>query len=479
MSGVLAIDAYQMTTLVAHADSGRLDQRLAMAFFFRKLPAHRNAVLFVGLRQILEHCENLRFEREDLDALEAHPLLGPALAAHPAVMHALRALDGFEGMIDALPEGTLAFAGPGLRQDGTPFVVDGTRVALYTPLLQVETNMVLAKLIETPWLCRINHASMVASKAARVVTAAAGRPVHEFGQRRTHADEAVDAAYAAWIAGCAATSNLRAAQRWGIPAQGTMDHFMVQAAEQPGSTTADSERAAFASFARAFPDASVLLVDTYDTLRGIRHAVEATAGRLAGVRLDSSVTPPLVGQARRLLDELGAPAAKIFVSDGLDEYRVAELAAAGADGFGVGENITCVPDAATGVGAVAKVVVNGYGKITMKLARGSGKATLPGRLQAYRFADHDLIATAEEPPPAGGTALLEPVWRGRAAVGTGREPIAVARERAARGLAALPAHLRGLATDHGRPFPLVVSDALAARIETCVQGTIAAPENRP
>ena len=94
--------------------------------------------------------------------------------------------------------------------------------------------MLEAKLIETPWLSSINHASMVASKAARIVLAAAGRPVLEFGQRRTHPDEAVDASYAAWIAGCAATSNLRASQRWGVPAQGTMDHFMVQAAEQPG-----------------------------------------------------------------------------------------------------------------------------------------------------------------------------------------------------------------------------------------------------
>jgi nicotinate phosphoribosyltransferase len=344
----------------------------------------------------------------------------------------------------------------------------------------VTTGMLEAKLIETPWLSSINHASMVASKAARIVLAAAGKPVLEFGQRRTHPDEAVDASYAAWIAGCAATSNVRASQRWGVPAQGTMDHFMIQAAEQPGVSTDVSERGAFAAFAAAFPTDSTLLVDTYDTMRGIRNAVIATDGKLAGVRLDSNVTPQLVRESRALLDALGAPRAKIFVSDGLDERRVAELAAAGADGFGVGENITCVPDAATGVGAVAKVIVNGYGRITMKLARGSGKATLPGMLQAYRFSDHDLIATAEEPPPAGGRALLEPVWRDRTPIGAGREPASAVRARVAAQLAGLPAHLRGMDITHGQPWPLVVSDALAARIEACVAQAHLAPEpSRP
>ena len=120
-----------------------------------------------------------------------------------------------------------------------------------------------------------------------------------------------------------------------------------------------------------------MLVDTYATEDGIRHAVEATGGKLTGVRLDSNVTPATVARARQLLDELGAQQAQIIVSDGLDEYRVAQLD--GADGYGVGENITCSPDAAVGIGAVAKLTVNGYGKLTMKLARGTGKATLAGR----------------------------------------------------------------------------------------------------
>ncbi len=469
MSDTLGVDAYQLMTLVAHFDAERLEQRLAMAFFFRKLPHERNFVVFCGLRQVLEHAQSMRFSPEDLGTLSGHPLLGPAIAARPALLRKLQDFDGFRGDIDGLPEGTLAFAGPGLRETGEPFTILGTRVQLYTPLLQIVTGMLEAKLVETPWLSSINHASMVASKAARIVIAAAGKPVLEFGQRRTHPDEAVDASYAAWIAGCTATSNVRASQRWGVPAQGTMDHFMVQAAERPGVATDVSERAAFAEFARAFPDASTLLVDTYDTTRGIKNAVLATEGKLTGIRLDSNVTPATVKQARAQLDSLGARQAKIFVSDGLDEHRVAELASAGADGFGVGENITCVPDASTGVGAVAKVIVNGYGRITMKLARGSGKATLPGKLQAYRFSDHDLVATAEESPPSGGRALLEPLWRERGPVGTAREPAAAVRARAAAQIAGLPAHLRKLEVAREQAWPLVVSNALASRIETCIE----------
>lgn len=467
MSDTLALDAYQLTTLVGHADEGRLEHSLAMAFFFRRMPRERNYVVFCGLRQLLEHAAAMRFDAADLAFLRDHPQLGPALATRPALVRALEAVDGFDGELDGLPEGTLAYAGPASRTGGEHFTVAGARVTIYTPLVQARTDLLRAKLIETPWLSRINHASMVASKAARVATAAAGRPVFEFGQRRTHPHAAIDASYAAYIGGCAGTSNLLAMQRWGVPASGTMDHFAVQAAERPGVPVVVTERETFAALARAFPGAT-FLVDTYDTMRGVRVAVEASGGKLAGVRLDSSVTPELVTSVRALLIELGAPDAKILVSDGLDEHRVAALRAAGADAFGVGENIACVPDAATGVGAVAKVIVNGYGKITMKLAKGSGKATLPGHLQVYRFADHDVVATAEEAPP-GGTPLLVPLWRGRKAVAqVAGETITATRARTAAGIAALPEHLRALKTDHGKPWPLVVSDALAARITHCV-----------
>jgi nicotinate phosphoribosyltransferase len=462
----LTVDAYQLTTLVAHADAGRLDQRLAMAFFLRKLPKNRNYVVFAGLRQILEHAASMRVDPDEVATLLRHPLLGPALSARPAIVDALRELDGFDGTIDALPEGTLVFAGPGLRTDGTPFIVAGTQVQLYAPFLQVRTDMLRCKLIETPWLGRINHLSMVASKAARVVTAANGKAVLEFGARRTHPAAAIDASYASYLAGATASSNIAAELRWGVPTTGTMDHFFVQSAERDDLGRADSERQAFRAFHRAFPHASIVLVDTYDVWSGIRHAVEATDGKLSGVRLDSNVTPETAQRARALLDELGAREAKIICSDGLDEYRVRGLEPY-VDGFGVGENISCSPDAPVGVGAVAKVVVNGYGEITMKLARGSGKATLPGILQVWRYADHDLVALDGEATPPGGRALLQPVWRGRAPVGE-LPSLEAARANVRRQIDELPPELRALEPAE-RPRPMVASDGLAALVEREVE----------
>ena len=464
-AATLSVDAYQLTTLLAHAEAGRLEQQLSMAFFFRKLPKQRNYVVFCGLRQILQHAAQMRLDESELRTLIDHPIIGPALAAHPVVLASLRALDGFAGEIDALPEGTLAFAGPGLRTDGKPLLAAGTPIQLYTPLLQVRTDLTRCKLIETPWLGRINYLSMVASKAARVVDVAQGKTVLELGARRTHPDASVDAAYAAYLAGASGTSNLGAQHRYGVPAAGTMDHFYVQAAERPGESVVQSETDAFALFARVFPTSATLLVDTYDTERGIRHAAAATGGKLRGIRLDSNVTPETVVAARRSLTELGAPHAQIFVSDGLDEFRVRALAGV-ADGFGVGENITCSPDAATGVGAVAKVVVNGYGKVTMKVARGSGKATLPGELQVYRFADHDLIALHDEPAPSGGRPLLQPVWRGQAPV-TELPRIDESRAQVRAQIEALPPSVRAL-EPAATPFALVASDRLAERIDTLV-----------
>jgi nicotinate phosphoribosyltransferase len=456
--GTFGIDAYQLTTLVAHADEGRLGHAVSMAFFFRRMPPSRAYVVFCGRRQILEHAAHMKLGRDELEALEAHPTLGPALRARPALRDALASVDGFSGEIDAMPEGTLAFAGPAVRTDGAPLDVAGARLVVYTPLLRVRTDMVRAKLIETPWLGYLNYMSMVASKAARVVAAAGGKTVLEFGQRRTHPAAALDATYAAYVAGVSASSNMAAYERYGIPATGTMDHFAIQASERPDWPRAEAERDFFRAYSAAFGGPTTMLVDTYDTEGGIRHAVEATAGKLAAIRIDSNVTPESIARARALLAELGAPHVRIYVSDGLDEHRVRELASV-ADGFGVGENITCSPDAATGIGAVAKLVVNGYGKVTMKLSKGSGKATLPGEIQAYRFRDHDLVALADEPAPSGGRPLLEPAWRGRAPVSE-LAKLDETRAHVRAQIEALPDELKTLA-----PRPpertLVASDALA------------------
>jgi nicotinate phosphoribosyltransferase len=472
-TATLGIDAYQLTTLLTHADEERLDQEVSMAFFFRRMPKNRAFVLFSGLRRILEHAEQMRIDEGELDALKHHSAIGPALAARAEVVERLRALRGFVGSIDAMPEGSTAFAGPAARTDGSPLMIAGSPLSIYTPLLQVKTDMLRAKLIETPWLGYANHMSMVASKAARVVLAARGKSVMEFGQRRTHPAAALDATWAAWVAGIHATSNVAAFARWGITATGTMDHFAIQASERAGVSRSETERGFFAAYAKTFAGLpTTMLVDTYDTDRGIRHAVEAAKeqGGLGAVRIDSNVTPESMVRARKLLEELGSPQTKIYVSDALDEHRVAELRDL-VDGFGVGENIVCSPDAATGVGAVAKLVVNGYGAVTMKVAKGTGKATLPGELQVWRFADHDLVSLAREPSPGGAARkMLEPVWRGSTRTGAtdARADLALARSRATEEIGALPDDLRVLDPTKAGKRKLVASDGLVAEIERLV-----------
>jgi nicotinate phosphoribosyltransferase len=467
----LGIDAYQLTTLLTHADEGRLDHEVTMSFFFRRMPNRRRFVVFSGLCRILEHAAQMAIDETELAALETHGGFGAALRDRPQVTERLRSLRGFRGSIHAMPEGSLAFAGPASRTDGRPLLIGGAPLRIYTPMLQVRTDLVRAKLIETPWLGFVNHMSMVASKAARVVVAAGGKSVMEFGQRRTHPAAALDASWAAWVAGVHATSNVAAYARWGITSTGTMDHFAIQAAEKDGVSREQSERGFFRAYARTFEGIpTTMLVDTYDTERGIRHAVEATGGKLAAIRIDSNVTLESISRARALLTELGCPATKIYVSDALDEHRVLGLRDV-ADGFGVGENIVCSPDAATGVGAVAKLVVNGYGATTMKVAKGTGKATLPGELQVWRYADHDVVGLASEPAP-GGRPMLVPAWRGDGPVEplSARRHLEAARARVKEEIGALPAEFRSVAEGGGPALErkLVASDALVREIERLV-----------
>lgn len=466
-SSAAQLDLYQLTSLVPHFDAGRADVPVTMAFFSRRLPKGlddrptRGYLLWVGLRRCLEWLSEARFDAARIETLCAHPLLGPALKAHPELVARLRAWR-FHGEIDAPPEGTALVAGPAVRMDGAPLEVDGVRPAAQTPYLVVRCDLLTAKLIETPLLSIINHMTMVGTKASHVVAAAGERAVLEFGSRRTHPHAAVDAAYAAWIAGCAGTSNVEAHHRHGVPALGTMDHFAVQAWERPGVPRHVTERAFFEAFYKAYPASALLLVDTYDTYgeeTGIRNAIRATGGKLAGIRLDSRISVENVRKARAILDAEGAPQARIAVSGGMDEDSIRALADAPVDSFGVGERIVTSPDAPVGVGAVGKLSVVA-GRPTMKMARGSGKATLPGEVQVFRAADGtDVVACAGEALP--GRPLLEPVWRGDAAL---PQPDAEAtRAYAQRSVAGLPVEAR-----QPRFTTVRVSDALARLVESMV-----------
>ncbi len=460
------IDLYQLTSLVPHWDAGLGRTPVTMAFFSRRLPRApdgapaRGYLLWAGLARCLRWLEAARFDDGHLDTLAAHPLLGAALTARPDLRRAL-ADWRFEGVIEAPKEGTPLFAGPAVDARGHRLQVTDVAPTAYTPYLQIRTSLLSAKLIETPLLSIINHMTMVASKAARVVEAAGDRAVLEFGTRRTHPEAAVDAAYAAYLAGAAGTSNVEAHHRYGVPVLGTMDHFAVQAWEQPGVPRHVTERRFFEAFYRAYPKGSVLLVDTYDAYgahTGIRNAVAATGGQLKGIRLDSRINADTVREARALLDSLGAKHATIVVSGGMDEHAIHALGDAPVDAFGIGERIVTSPDAPVGVGAVGKLAEIG-GRLTMKLARGSGKATLPGRVQVYRHEGVDTVACHDEVLP--GEPLLDVVWDGRGAL---PQPSLDARRAHARAsLAALPADAKT-----PRDCPVRVSAALADRVRACV-----------
>lgn len=467
MISALHVDLYQLTSLVPHWDAGSGRRPVAMSFFSRRLPRSdegvplRGFLLWVGLRRCLQWLEHARLDEAHLDALLREPMIGAALRQRPDLVAALRDWR-FEGRIWAPPEGTPLWAGPAVDGAGRPVEVDGVRPAAQCPYLQVECDLLTAKLIETPLLSLINHMTMVASKAARVVLAAQGKRVLEFGQRRTHPEAAVDAAYAAWIAGAWASSNVEAWARWGVPLAGTMDHFAVQSWERPGVPRGESERAFFRAFYETWPERCILLVDTYDTFgadTGLRNAVAATGGRLAGVRIDSNLSVPNLCRARALLDELGAPQARIAVSGGLDEHSLAALREAPVDFFGIGERIVTSPDAPVGVGAVAKLCVVD-GRPSMKLSRGSGKASLPGLVQVFRQGGVDTVGLREEVLP--GEPLLRPVWEGSSPLPQ-PEP-AQSREWAQQALAALPpGHLEA------REVQVPVSDSMVDRITQLVR----------
>lgn len=465
----LGVDLYQLTSLCVHHGRGLSDTPVTLTFFSRSLPEDESSgeparawLLWCGLERCLDYLAHARIDAGDLDRLCHHPYLGPALERHPDLIEKLRGWK-FVGEVRAPREGTPLFCGVAVRQDGTPFEVDGVRPAAYTPYLVIDCDLLTAKLIETPLLSIINHMTMVATKASVITQAAAGRRVVEFGSRRTHPAAAVDAAVAAWIGGCAGTSNVEAWLRYGVPMHGTHDHFAIQAWEQEGVPRHETERAFFEAFHRMFAEVDTLLVDTYDTFgekTGIHAAVAATNGDGPfGIRIDSNLNRDSLWRARRLLDGLGAIDTQIVITGGVDENLIAELGDAPVDGFGVGERLVTSADAPVGVGAVAKLS-RIDGRPTTKLSRGSGKAHLPGTLQVWRDGDVDIVGLLGE--EARGEPLLHTVWTREGRLPS--PPLDEVRAYAQRALDALPESRR-----QPRRMSIPITDALAAMFTALVQ----------
>src|ERR1700682_3169114 len=371
----LLTDLYELNMVASYLRRG-MNGTATFSLFVRRLPRTRGFIVAAGVEACLDFLEQLRFEEGDLR------YLGDTLGFTPADLEAFQRFR-FTGDVWAIPEGRIALAGE--------------------PLLEVTAPLPEAQLIETFLLNRVTYESTIASKAARCVIAAAGRDTVDFSFRRTHGIESgIDVARLSAIVGFAATSNVEAARRFGLIAAGTMAHSYVEAFR--------SEAEAFQAFAEDFPGRVTFLVDTYDTIAGVRTAIAVIQqlrleGRL-GVRLDSVDLAALSLKARRLLDRAGLRHVRVFASGSLDELLIDDLVLGGApiDAFGVGTKM--------GVSADYPYLDTAYKLVryedlpVMKLSR--DKVSAPGRKQVFRRPSpfSELIGLHDEPVPAGRARLL-------------------------------------------------------------------------
>jgi nicotinate phosphoribosyltransferase len=398
----------------------------------RRLPPSRNFLVAAGLQQVIEYLSGLCFQREEVDYLRS---LGQFRKAPQEFFSFLKDLR-FTGDVFAVPEGTPVFA--------------------KEPLLIVRAPLIQAQLIETYLLSSIAYQTTIASKAARCVLAAQGRPVVEFGSRRAHSPEAGPlAGRAAYLAGCTGTSNAQAGIRYGVPVFGTAAHSWVM--------SFPDEESAFRALQKLLGEFTVYLVDTYDSIEGTRLAIRL--GRpIWGVRLDSGDLVSQALEVRRLLDANGLTDVKIMATNDLDEDRIAALLASGApvDSFGVGTRLATSADAPS-LSAVYKLVELRSGDLHTYTAKYSAeKPTLPGAKQIFRYPDHDTIALYDE-CSSKGEPLLRPVMMNGSLV----EPYPALddlRSRAQASIAALPAPL--LQLKRSQPHPVKVSERLHHLAET-------------
>ena len=419
----LLTDRYQLTMAGSYLAQGTAGDATAFELFVRELPPDRGYLVAAGLESALGYLTDLRFGEPALEYLAASGTCPPQL------IELLRGFR-FEGDVDAVVEGTAIFAGE--------------------PLLRVEGTRLECQLVESALLNLINFQTLIATKAARIVGAADGRPVVDFGFRRAHGGEAgVLAARSAYIGGAVATATVAAGFAWGIPTSGTMSHSYVMGFP--------SELDAFCAFLRDQPDAATLLIDTFETEHGAALATEAaTVTGIApqAVRLDSGDLSALSRRVRSILDEGGLADTGILCSGDLDEYSIARLVADGApiDGFGAGTRLVTGGDVPA-LGGVYKMVESA-GRAVMKTSH--NKATLPGRHQVFRGEEGDVIGLADEQLP--GRPLLAAAARDGARVAD-PEPLERIRMHAATELAALPDRVRELRD------PATVPTALSPRLQ--------------
>lgn len=426
----LLTDLYQLTMAQAYLEHG-VTATAEFEFFVRDLPPERNFLLAAGLEQVLDYLQGLAFDEAALAWLESTGRFSRTLLDWLGNLT-------FTGDVDAIPEGTAVFTDE--------------------PLLRVRAPLPLAQLVESRIINLLHFQTLIASKAARMVGAADGRLLVDFGMRRAHgAEAAVLAARASWIAGFDGTATVAAGRAFGIPIYGTMAHSFIEA--HPDEVTA------FRNFLTSHPGSGVLLIDTWDTERAAQRVVElaredpATRAAIKGVRIDSGDLGDHARRVRRILDEGGLEGVTIFASGNLDEYAIDDLTATDApvDGLGVGTRLDVASDAP--YLDCAYKLQSYAGEPRRK--RSEGKATWAGAKQVHR--EHrggrmvgDRLTPVDEAAP--GHPLLHPVLRGGEPV-TERPGLAAIREHASAEVGSLPEALHSL-EPAVEPYPVVVSERL-------------------
>jgi nicotinate phosphoribosyltransferase len=371
----LFTDFYELTMCASYFDNNRFEPA-TFDLFIRRLHKNRSYLLFAGLEQVLLFLKSVKFTEEHLSYLKKQGF-------NQQFLDYLRDFK-FTGDVWAVPEGTVAFP--------------------CEPLIRVTAPIIEAQLVETFLLNTVNLQTMIATKASRVVHAAKGKTVIEFGLRREHGiDAGMKVARCSYIAGCQGTSNVLAGLTYGIPVFGTMAHSFVMSYE--------NEIDAFRAFAKTFPNNSTLLIDTYDDMAGAEKAatvakeLEKAGHKLSGVRLDSGDLTEISKKVRKLLDQKGLSYVRIFASGDLDEYEIEALQKKGAeiDAYGVGTKLGTSADKPY-VDVIYKLceTMNANGTFTPIMKLSKDKVTLPGRKQVYRLKDatgnfeKDVIALADE-----------------------------------------------------------------------------------
>lgn len=428
----LFTDLYELTMAQAYA-AEQMDQLAVFELAFRKMPANRNYIVAAGIGDVLDFLSNFRLEDQDLDYLRRRGEFSKEFLKRLANLR-------FTGDVYALPEGTLVFP--------------------HEPIVQVVAPIVEAQLMETLVLNQAHFQSLAVAKGARVVEAAKGRGVVDFGSRRAHGtDAALKVARSTYLAGGAGTSNVLAGQLYGIPIFGTMAHSYVQAH--------DSESASFEAFAMLYPE-TTLLVDTYDTLEGVRKVIDlsrklGSGFRVGAVRLDSGDLGSLAREARQMLNAAGLQHVTIFASSSLDEYEIQRLVNSSApiDAFGVGTKLAVIEDASHLDMAYKLVEYGGKGRLKLS----TSKVLYPGRKQVFRQVENgcmvrDVIGRFDE--PLAGQRLLEPVMRRGTPIT--QVKLDESRRRVQCELARLPPHLRALEPSTA-PYTVSFSERLGHDLE--------------